>query len=735
MRRLIMPKTKRNTLICVSCFLAVCLIVTSVFIITKILSHNQNQSDGSIIPNNILKLVNANEKDIVWTEEPNEIIIKNNDGTLTKNIYSVPVKFKNSNGTTQYINTSMKRLSGEDSYGNALGIVETLYPNQLANSISISNEDSPIEIQVLGYDKNANIAKLTTIDGEEYVVYDSAFGKNTQLRYCNTYTGLKEDIVLRENIGISKFSFVINAYNDILKLSEDKSMINVYDNDETEKINYTFQPLFAYDSYDPNISGEDKHKHYTDDCFYDLELLEDGKYKVTVNVSEDFLNHEKTIYPVIIDPTVSASTAQLDIEDTYTRQTNPSTNYYVEVRLRVGNYNGSNYKSGHCYTYVRHKVLPTIPTGSTITNAKLVMKMRPGQTTAAPCRAYMVTSPWVAKTLVWNTNPTTSEATDSVNHVNFQSYTFDVTSIVSKWYNDTAAEYGFKVGYTNENYADMNLFYSSDCGSVSYSPTLSITYTEPVVYDLSVDSVSSPENSGQYYLNDSIAISAVIKNNTATAANNVPVNFALINTDTNATVNTWTHTIQTISANSTATVTLDNWTAQAGNYRLDVSVNGNQSILETNTSNNTANVTFNVNANIYQSYGWVSPTSSTNVSIPYSDEHLGTRIQCSYGDTVVSVDNATVLSTGYNEHLGYFIILQTNSIDSNTNRNYIVRYTNLQSVLVAEGAPVSKGATIGTVGVTGYVNSPSLYIDVNNAGVTQSQQMTAENTLDPDMFW
>ena len=314
-------------------------------------------------------------------------------------------------------------------------------------------------------------------------------------------------------------------------------------------------------------------------------------------------------------------------------------------------------------------------------------------------------------------------------------YTFNVTSIVSKWYNRTANDYGFRIAYTNESYQDLNSFYSSDQGNAGYSPALSITYTLPVTYDFSVESISSPTNNGQYYINDSIAISAVIKNNTNSAANNVPVDFSLINTETNATVKSWSRTVTTIGANSTATVTIDNWIAETGNYRLNVSVNSNHSILESNTSNNAKNVTFNVDSSIYHSYGWVSPTSSKTVSTPYSEEHLGVRIQCDYGDSVVSVDNATVLSTGYNEYLGYFVIIETSAIDNITKKNYIVRYTNLQSISVSEGASISKGTEIGTVGVTGYVNIPSLYIDVNNAGVTQTQEMTHQNTLDPCLFW
>ena len=50
-----MIKEKRNTLILVSSFLAVCLIVTSIFVISKTLSQNQKQGNSSSIPNNILQ--------------------------------------------------------------------------------------------------------------------------------------------------------------------------------------------------------------------------------------------------------------------------------------------------------------------------------------------------------------------------------------------------------------------------------------------------------------------------------------------------------------------------------------------------------------------------------------------------------------------------------------------------------------------------------------------------------
>ena len=143
----------------------------------------------------------------------------------------------------------MTKLSGEHVYGNTSGMIETLYPKRLKNPILISNENSPIEMQVLGYSKDANTAKLETIDGEDYVVYDSAFGKDTQLRYCNTYTGIKEDIILKRNISVNKFQFVINTNGNKLVLSEDKKSLSVLSS-ETEGTLYNFGDIYVYDSYE-----------------------------------------------------------------------------------------------------------------------------------------------------------------------------------------------------------------------------------------------------------------------------------------------------------------------------------------------------------------------------------------------------------------------------------------------------------------------------------------------------
>ena len=59
------------------------------------------------------------------------------------------------------------------------------------------------------------------------------------------------------------------------------------------------------------------------------------------------MNDARTVYPVIIDPTVTVSRAQSNIHDTFVTQSSPNANYGSYDYLRFG-YNG-----GKIFSYVR----------------------------------------------------------------------------------------------------------------------------------------------------------------------------------------------------------------------------------------------------------------------------------------------------------------------------------------------------------------------------------------------
>lgn len=67
---------------------------------------------------------------------------------------------------------------------------------------------------------------------------------------------------------------------------------------------FTIQPTFIVGSY----SGEytDGENHITYNNYYTMEEQENGTYLLHMNLDEDFLNAETTVYPCVIDPSVWA---------------------------------------------------------------------------------------------------------------------------------------------------------------------------------------------------------------------------------------------------------------------------------------------------------------------------------------------------------------------------------------------------------------------------------------------
>ncbi len=266
-------------------------------------------------------------------------------------------------------------------------------------------------------------------------------------------------------------------------------MILVYDKDNSEEQKYRFGSLYAYDSFEPGTDEATDFEHLTFDCHYELEELGASRYRITAVVSEEWLNHPETIYPVTIDPTLTGTPSNLD--DTYIRESSPNSNYYLESRLRIGNYNGTNYTSGICYSFLKFKNMPSL-SNVAVTNATLNMDLLTGQSTAQQAKAWRVTSSWTSSGLKWSNRPSYTEDAAAVANPNgLVDYSFQVADIVDKWYNG-GTNYGFMLGYSNQSVHDLNSLYSSDCGISTHYPTLTFDY-------VSAPTLSSVAN-GVYYI-------------------------------------------------------------------------------------------------------------------------------------------------------------------------------------------------------------------------------------------
>lgn len=411
-------------------------------------------------------------------------------------------------GNTQFINTSMSETSFWDSvltdydYRNAANRTEFQFSKKPDKGIRV---DKAFTYAINNSDKRKLLKGYIdqTAEGNGRMVYPEAFGEGTYVEYINTSTGLKENIILEKNIGQNKFEFIFESKEYVPVLSEDKTTIQVVHRDDPNDVKYSFAELYVYDSFQPqeydtieeqpsrepvyvgasrpidNVKTTDaqetlKEKHFTVDNHYEVIKISDKKYKIVSVVCMDFLNNPNTVYPVIVDPTISTNESNSAAQDTFVWENDPnnagngSLNY-----LRFGQKNG-----GAIYAYHRFTQLPKLgssPNYVNITNATLKFTFRSGQTSGSNGVCMFVENhQWTESSLTWNNQPYGEWGYIS-SHNNYQYYNFYVQPFVEMWYYGGYPNYGIDFTY-DTMIADYNSVVSSE-GDAYRAPTLTISYT------------------------------------------------------------------------------------------------------------------------------------------------------------------------------------------------------------------------------------------------------------------
>lgn len=181
-------------------------------------------------------------------------------------------------------------------------------------------------------------------------------------------------------------------------------------------------------------------------------------------------------------------------EDTYLSQASTGTNYGSCNRLYTGLGSSSRARSLIKFD------LSSIPAGSTIISANLVMTKTGGSSSAAtPIAAHRITNPWTENTgscsgrsraASWNqrmtsTNWTTaggdfsSTAESTVTVAANAQYTWNVKNLVQAWVNGTYTNNGLMLKRVTEGSANQKYFASSEATSASQRPRLDIVYQGP----------------------------------------------------------------------------------------------------------------------------------------------------------------------------------------------------------------------------------------------------------------
>lgn len=152
--------------------------------------------------------------------------------------------------------------------------------------------------------------------------------------YSLENSGIKESIIVDEMTGCTCYDFILSV-NGVIPETTSGTSISFLDEVSGDSV-FTIQPTFIVDSY----SGEytDGENHITYNNYYTMEEQENGTYLLHMNLDEDFLNAETTVYPCVIDPSVWAVNFFSD-SSSYVLQSGGSG--YSGSQLSAGGFNGS----------------------------------------------------------------------------------------------------------------------------------------------------------------------------------------------------------------------------------------------------------------------------------------------------------------------------------------------------------------------------------------------------------
>lgn len=294
--------------------------------------QTQNQSDVLGEPNGQTSAGSSAARKRVRLSEDRyddltSVVFENNDGTKTIHQFPVNIKYIDINGKVRFKDTALAESNTINgflstyAFEDAGNDVKTFYPKQINQCVRLEYYDIKVEMKpVCDLTKQMNRSTLQaakdaekiekalpavlekSIDSSEVVAYKNAFGSNTALQYTPALNGLKENIVLEAYTGQNEFVFDLNLGNLHPAVNEGASIVLL---DETGAERAVIGTVDARDSF----GGDHEYDyHKTLNNFQRIEKLDDkGSYRLTVVVDKEFLEAPSTVYPVIVDPTITVT--------------------------------------------------------------------------------------------------------------------------------------------------------------------------------------------------------------------------------------------------------------------------------------------------------------------------------------------------------------------------------------------------------------------------------------------
>ena len=457
----------------------------------------------------------------LWAQEPDlcTVMFQNRDGSKTAYFYPNPVKYIDEDGiirdkrsdVTSLIDNPLYR---EDyAYVSASNDIKTYFPKTLSDSkgIVLAAEGVKIEMSpISGKDTNLttdaaqeamsaaaskSMSEISRNRPKDIVTFNAVFGTDTEVQYTPIFNGFKEDIILNRYTGINKFSFLVKTNG--LGLVKNEFGEYCFINPLTGEQKATLGNIFVFDSREADDDyDQTEYSHH-----YQIDILEiDQEYVVTIVIDVEYLICEDTVYPVIIDPTVTISSNGYlgNIQDSILWYNYTAASVGNKEQLFAGFYGQASYGYLGCgRPLIKFPGLSIITDASSINSATLSLYSLESRS-AANVSAYIMGQYWTENTSVctstlWN-GYTGSYLSKQNGFSANTSYNFPITTAVQAWKNGSyggwSGNYGVMLIADNESDVNKRACFASaqSSGGSSYWPKLVVDYNTPV--QLPVPSVS-----------------------------------------------------------------------------------------------------------------------------------------------------------------------------------------------------------------------------------------------------
>lgn len=234
----------------------------------------------------------------------------NADGTKSCYSFNEPIKFiDKQTSEIKFIDNTLKKneeFFSSTAYTNTEGESKLSLAKKAETGVTLEYGDEMLRLRpVTDVNAKAELRQFTFQDDEyEVVEYKNIFGTGAHLQYASETGGIKENIYLENYTGTNEFVFELDAKGVVPDTGEDDAITFV--DETTGECVFTIEKAWAMDSYTGEYREDET--HFENDNLYRVERISEGKFRVTMVISKDFLESEDTVYPVLIDPTVKYNT-------------------------------------------------------------------------------------------------------------------------------------------------------------------------------------------------------------------------------------------------------------------------------------------------------------------------------------------------------------------------------------------------------------------------------------------